>query len=173
MTVSSLESSHFARVQRLTCPVTLEGLKEALAKEKNPKTRERIRVIMHVKQGLSGRKTARLMGLSRDTVSRWVKRFNEEGFSGLHDRPRNGAGPKVDPREIIKTLEKEPREFGYNIEGWAVKVLHVHILKTSKVNYHPNYIYQLVKKLGYSLIVPRPGNIKKASEAEREAFKKK
>ena len=127
---------------------------------------------MHVKQGLSSRKTARLMGLSRDTVSRWVKRFNEDGFSGLYDRPRTGAKPKVDPQEIINILEKEPREFGYNIEGWTAKVLHVHILRTFNVNYHTNYIYQLVKKLGYSLIVPRPESTKKASEAEREAFKK-
>ena len=158
---------------RITYPVTLEELKEALAREKNPKIRERIRIIMHIKQGLSGRKTARLMGLSRDTVSRWVKRFNEEGIPGLYDRPRKGAEPKIDPQEIIKILEKSPREFGYNIEGWTVKVLHVHILKTFKVNYHPNYIYQLVKRLGYSLIVPRPENTKKASKAEREAFKKK
>ena len=158
---------------RITYPVTLEELKEALAREKNPKIRERIRIIMHIKQGLSGRKTAKLTGPSRDTISRWVKRFNKNGFDGLHDKPRKGGKPKVDPQKIIDILEKDPREFGYNIEGWTAKVLHVHILKAFGVNYHPNYIYQLVRRLGYSLIVPRPENIKKASEAEREAFKKK
>lgn len=158
---------------KITYPVELEELKEALAREKNPKVRERIRIIMHIKQGLSGRKTAKLMGLSRDTVSRWVKRFNKEGFAGLYDRPRPGGKPKVDQQKITEILETHPQKLGYNIEGWTAKVLHVHILKTFNVKYHPNYIYQLVDRLGYSLIVPRPESTKRASEEERDNFKKK
>lgn len=87
---------------RVTYPVTLEELKEALRREKSPKIRERIRIVLHVKSGLSGRKTAKLMGLSRDTVRRWVKRFNEKGFEGLKDRPRKGGEPKIDHKKSWK-----------------------------------------------------------------------
>ena len=34
------------------------------------------------------------------------------------------------------------------------------------------YVYQLIKRLGFSLIKPRPRNIKQAPEEERDAFKK-
>lgn len=158
---------------RVTYPVTLEELKEALRREKSPKIRERIRIVLHVKSGLSGRKTAKLMGLSRDTVRRWVKRFNEKGFEGLKDRPRKGGEPKIDHKKIVEILETSPREFGYKIEMWTAKVLRVHLIKTFGVEYHPNYIYQLVKNLGYSLIKPRPESVKKPSEEERKAFKKR
>ena len=154
-------------------PVTLVELRNALKEAESPKIRERLQIIIHVKSGLSARKTAELMGISRGKVSYWVKRFNTAGFEGLRDKPRKGGEPKVDPGVLKEILEKEPKEFGYGVEAWTASLFRVHIAKTLGVEYHPNYIYQLIKRLGYALKVPRPESVKRSSDRERETFKKR
>ena len=53
----------------------------------------------------------------------WVKRFNEEGLSGLEDRPRPGRKP-VHSQEVrgalISLALQKPRSLGYPFELWTL-----------------------------------------------------
>jgi hypothetical protein len=45
--------------------------------------------------GLPHEQVAGLFGVNEDSVSRWVRRFNERGIDGLTEGPRSGRLPKI------------------------------------------------------------------------------
>jgi len=57
----------------------------------------RAKVVLFAAQGLSNDEIARRLDLPREKVSKWRKRFWEEGLAGLEDRPREGCPPVFSP----------------------------------------------------------------------------
>ncbi len=60
----------------------------------------RARTVLDAAAGLSNALTARRLGVVPNTVGKWRKRFVEEGFAGLRDRPRPGR-PRVSPAAVV------------------------------------------------------------------------
>jgi transposase len=56
----------------------------------------------------------------------WVKRFNDEGLTGLQDRPRSGRKPTHSPEvrsALISLALQKPRTLGYPFELWTLERL--------------------------------------------------
>ena len=56
----------------------------------------------------------------------WVKRFNQEGVPGLHDRPRPGRSPTHSEEvrsALIDLALQKPRSLGYPFELWTLERL--------------------------------------------------
>jgi|SRR5579883_1133052 len=51
---------------------------------------ERAKIIWLSAQGAKGPAIAQHLGIHEQTVRDWLKRFNQDGVSGLNDRPRPG-----------------------------------------------------------------------------------
>jgi transposase len=97
---------------------TLEKLKRSQTTES--RLVERAKMVLWSREGVSGRQIAERLGREPDTVYRQLDRFDEEGLSGLKDRPRPGRPHEYDERErgqIIATARTSPQaldlEFGY------------------------------------------------------------
>jgi transposase len=58
----------------------------------------RAKVVLYAAEGLSNEAIAARIDLPRQIVSKWRKRFYEEGLSGLQERPRHGRPPVFSPR---------------------------------------------------------------------------
>jgi transposase-like protein len=58
----------------------------------------RAKVVLYAAQGLSNEAIAARIDLPRQIVSKWRKRFYEEGLPGLEERPRHGRPPVFSPR---------------------------------------------------------------------------
>jgi DNA-directed RNA polymerase specialized sigma24 family protein len=58
----------------------------------------RTRIVLLAAEGTSNKEIAKRLDTSPQTVSKWRKRFYEEGLSGLEDRPRSGRPPVFPPR---------------------------------------------------------------------------
>ena len=157
----------------VTWPITLEELLELRKKEKDPKIRFRLQMIILVKKGLGITKVAEILGTYHSHVRYWLDRFNSGGPEALKTRKPPGAKPRADYDKIRKALRKSPREFGYPVDAWTVKILHAYIRDHLGVNYHPNYIYELVHKLGFSLIKPRTRDVRSPGGDAEETFKKR
>ena len=136
----------------ITYPISLEELINLRKKEKDPRVKYRLQMIILVKQGMSAAKAAKVLGTYHPHVSYRVKRFNSGGPGALRTKKREGLKPRVEPERIKEALDKSPREFGYPVDAWNVKILHAFIKKQFGVEYHPRYMYELIKRLGYSLI---------------------
>ncbi len=154
----------------VTRDVSFKELEKRYKAEKSSRVKLRILMVWRVKEGVSTTRLEKELHVHHSTVGAWVKRFNEQGFDGLKDQPKSGRPPKISREEFQEVLEKNPRDEGYPLEAWSVRILQVHLTKRG-VNYNRRYIYEKIKKHNFRLIKPRPQHYKADLEAAKE-FKK-
>ena len=57
----------------------------------------RAKVILYAAQGMENKEIAARLDMRREIVSKWRKRYYEEGLPGLEERPRGGRTPLFSP----------------------------------------------------------------------------
>ena len=84
---------------------------------------ERSKIILLCAQALTNKEVARQVGVSKQTVTKWRKRFCQKRLEGLIDEPRPGAPRKITDtdveRMIVQTLESKPA----NATHWSTRML--------------------------------------------------
>lgn len=58
----------------------------------------RAKIVLMAAEGLENKTIAGRLDLPFQVVSRWRKRFYEDGLAGLDERPRTGRSPVFPPR---------------------------------------------------------------------------
>jgi len=104
---------------RLPVPLVLtdEQRSELRGWARRPKTAQahalRARIILRCADGLSNTAIAEDLGVTRQTVGKWRRRFLEVGLNGLVDAPRPGAPRTISDEDVERviaiTLENTPR----------------------------------------------------------------
>jgi len=142
-------------------------LEEAYKRERDPKVRERILMVMGVLDGKTTRQVATDLHCPQPNVVYWKRRFEEEGVDGLKDRPRSGRPPKVAcwRLECVKTLIKEKQ---YWTATEVMKLIH----KQTGVWYSLMHVTRLLHSWGLSKQRPKRKHVNAASDDEVERFKK-
>jgi len=117
----------------------------------------RISAILLALEGWHSTQIAELFGLSRWGVIQWLKRANEEGLSGLQDRPKPGRPPRLDKtiqKKLKEAIKRPPSTFGIKRARWdgivVVEYLHRHCGVQIKVRQAQNWM----RKLGFVLRQP-------------------
>lgn len=70
--------------------------------------RQRAQAVLLSSRGYSLEQLSDILGADRDTISRWLDRWQREGLGGLSDAPRSGRPHKMDAvaeaavREILE-----------------------------------------------------------------------
>lgn len=152
-------------------PLTKSKLVNLYKKEKDPKVKERLLLVIRVKcDHQIPYRVVKEMNRSNPWASDWLKkRYDDEGIEGLKDRTKSGRKPEL-PEEIeyeIKTILRE------NNQGWTTKQIEELIIRESGIRYHYTHIYRIVKKWGFKQKVPRKVHVNTASKEEKEEFKKR
>lgn len=90
--------------------------------------------------------TARLWGTSRHLVRKWVRRYQEEGVSGLADRSRRPRrSPKRTPAELEeKVIEARERT------GYGRKRLSWYLFREEDLVLSPNTIRHILRRHGFT-----------------------
>lgn len=74
----------------------------------------RARIVLSCGEGRDNADVAEALGVTRQTVGRWRRRFIEKGVDGLLDEPRPGAPRQISDAKIDKvitlTLESQPKD---------------------------------------------------------------
>src|SRR3954451_2219881 len=136
---------------------------------------ERSRIVLSVADGLRSGEVAERVGVHRNTVAKWRRRFEAERLDGLVDEPRPGqprtiTDQKVD-EVIAKTLESAPKdathwstralakEVGLNQTAvhriWKAFGLQPHRTETFKLSTDPQFVAKVRDVVGLYL-TPRP-----------------
>lgn len=82
----------------------------------------RHRAIELLEDGKSPAEVAEFLGVSRNTVYRWRRRFRREGRLGIEAKPIPGRPPRLSPRQLEQLfhfLEKGAKAFGFPSERWT------------------------------------------------------
>lgn len=139
---------------------------EALSQTRDPRLRFKLRAILSCSCH-SVKDVADIMGVSRQTLWRWIKRFREEELEGLSDRPKGHRKPKLTPAQldqVAKWIEK-----GTDAEGlqtsWTLAKLRDEIEKNFGVRMGITPLWRWMRKNGFP---PRktPNQPEKAGQSE-------
>ena len=105
---------------------------------------ERARVIQAALEGMTVEQIAVALGLARNTVYLWLKRFQTRGLAGLEDAPRGGRPPtytREQVGEIVASALTDPQTLNLPFQSWTLDRLVVYLneqkgiaMKRSRVN---------------------------------------
>jgi transposase len=104
--------------------------------------------------------------VSRVSIFKWIKNFSDNGIDGLKVRP--GRGRKYILNEDERTIIKGWIELDCNI---TIKALQIKIKDNFDKTLKKSAIHNMIKKLNFSYITPRPSHYKQ-DKTQVDEFKK-
>jgi transposase len=125
---------------------------------------------------MSRAEAARLAGMERQALRDAVVRYNAEGLSGLHDRPRSGPGERLNEGQqavLISVILNGPDPERDRVRRWRVVDLRQVVEERFGVVYSESGMHALLKRLGIAWMSARPSHPRsdaKAQEAFKETF---
>jgi transposase len=149
---------------RKALPVMAEEadlLKQRLQQERDGRKKPRLQMLYVLASGQAQTRTAvaQLLGVHRNTISHWLRRYEEGGLEALLHIPIPAGKPVSLPPEVLAAIEqalRQPSGFAsYEaLRQWVQQTYHL------EVNYHT--LYTIVRtRFKAKLKVPRPSHTKK------------
>jgi len=139
---------------------SLAQLQNRFRMEKDARLARRIQGVYLAQAGRSCPEIMALTGAARRTVQQWVAKYNRDGLEELSDKPRSGQPTKL-PRdrekEFCRRLDQGPLPAdGVNVLTGPV------IQRILEREFGRRYslpgVWNLLHRLGYSYLNPRPGH---------------
>jgi len=141
--------------------------------QKNAKMARRIHAVYLASKGLTCPQIMEITGAARRTVQQWIFKYNRGGFDALRDSPRPGQPVKLS-REMeeafCKRIEAGPTKTDSVcvFNGPAIRRI---LEREFGVLYSTPGLYDMLHRLGFSCLCPRPRHEKADPHAQQE-FKK-
>lgn len=152
---------------------TLVQLKRLYRTERNARLAQRIQGVYMAKMGRTCPEIMLITGAARRTVQQWVAKYNSGGLDALIEKPRSGQPTKL-PRdreeEFCRRIESGPTEADgvAALNGPAIRRM---LEREFGQTYSLWGVYDLLHRLGYSCLCPRPQH-EQADPQAQETFKK-
>ena len=137
---------------------TIEVLRALYRTEKKAKLAQRIHGVYLASKGLTCPEIMALTAAARRTIQQWVQKYNQQSIAGLRDKPRPGTPTKLPRKKEIKLKKR--------IEAGPTKADGVSVLNGPAIRrilerefgvlYSQQGLYDLLHRLGYSCLCPRP-----------------
>jgi putative transposase len=137
---------------------TLEQLRDAAQAIPQKRLWRRVQAVVLAKQGRAAHDIASALGCSLRAVKNWVAQYNRGGLEALHEQPRSGRPPRLDPREHPRLKQRlgappRPEDGACTLRGTDVRRI---LEQEFGVLMSLQAVYDLLHRLGYSSLMPRP-----------------
>jgi transposase len=145
-------------------------LHERAAREHNAKQRDRYRAVLLAMEGLEGDEIAARVGRSPRFVDEWVGRYRKGGIDALVPRRQTGRPPKLSPdqeQQLKARLDAGPRESDGVCALRGRDVCRI-VEAEFGVVHTLGGIYDVLRRIGYSSLVPRPRHRKNDPQAMQQ-----
>jgi transposase len=118
----------------------------------------RMRAIDAYRQGHSISEIARLHGLHRGSVSRWITRWRRGGKDALRRTIATGRPPKIDcekyGRRILLIVKRSAMKYGYETPLWTCRRIKETLKKELKLDVTIPTVWRALKRLNLSAQKP-------------------
>lgn len=152
---------------------SLEQLESRFRSEKDARLAKRLWMVIQARRGETAQQIADRVGVTARSVQGWIRRYNAEGISGLSDRTGRGRKSPLAAEEEQRFCERwdrgpTPADGVCVFRGKdARRLLREDFGKLLSLS----AAYELLHRLGYSCLVPRPKHRRSDPPAQDE-FKK-
>jgi transposase len=136
----------------------IEELTKRAGDERDALRRDRYRAVLMALDGKEAEQIAEALGRARRSVQDWAYAYRDSGIDAVQPKPRPGRRPKLsrDREALLKArldAGARPEDGVCTLRGKDV----VRILETEfGVKYSLGGAYDLLWRLGYSCLTPRP-----------------
>jgi transposase len=117
-------------------------------------TREaiRIRSVQQIETGTSPEEVARVLGIHRTNVYRWIARYREGGLEGLRFKGIPGKEPKLSGAQIKKiydvVTQKNPQQLQFEFALWTRSMVRTFIRDEFGVHLSETSVGRLLRRMG-------------------------
>jgi transposase len=121
-------------------------------------------------QGWWQKDIAAALGVTKGSVSRWVKRAKEEGPEVLRHRKGSGRPHRLTMAqrgELPRLLERGPEAYGFRGALWTEGRIAQVIRQSFGVSYHPAHVGRILKACGWTLQKP----VRRATQRDEQAIR--
>lgn len=154
--------------------ISVSNLKKRYKKEKDRKLKQRLHILLLLREGWTQREVADMLHISNGIVPFWKARFESGGFASLHDKEGRGVKPKLDEEDLSmlgSAIEEGILlEDGYR-RGYKTKDAIEFINSNFGIGYTPRHCQRILRWIDCSLQVPRPRN-KSRNQEDVNKFKR-
>ena len=154
----------------LRCPEDLDLLKQLQRQEHNAKQRDRYRAVLLALNGKTAPEIAAKLDRSRRFVQQWAYRYRDGGLANLAEQTRSGAPTKLrraDEADFQVRIESGPNG-GDGVCTLRGKDLQRILKEEFGAQYTLDGVYDLLHRLGYSCLKPRPRHRKNETDLMHE-----
>lgn len=134
-------------------------LGRALRKANDKRTFQRIQAVQLFAQGMDVHMVAKIASSSVRVIYKWVRLYlKDHQAHALYDAPRVGrphVAEKITSKRILKELQRNPLDLGYNTTVWTVKLLARHLSARFKCEISYFTLYRRMKQIGLRCKRPR------------------
>ncbi|MFH0958459.1 MAG: IS630 family transposase [Pseudomonadota bacterium] len=119
------------------------------------KSHKRLMAIKALFMGLTHEQVAELFSVNQDSVSRWVRRFNQRGIDGLIEGPRAGRPSKISSERADEYRELVLHPEQVNETHWTGRKFHGYLTTRCQLEAGYSTLMRWIYNEGFRLKVPR------------------
>lgn len=135
----------------------------------------RVEMVNLVLGGMTPSQLSEYVAESKNTITRWVKTADEQGFEKLADASNKGGRPtKITDsiaEKIDAALQADPKDYGYDV--WDGPTIAKFIKDTFDIDYSVRQCQRMMHDLGYSIRRLQTFPCKDENDPRRGEFKKR
>jgi transposase len=131
----------------------------------------RIAAILLLLEGWKSTTVAKLFGLTRWSVVKWIQRINALGVDGVKEVHRPGRPTRLGPeiqQALEEVLQKNPRSLGLKRNRWDGIVVAEYLERVHSVHVKVRQAQRWIRRLGFSLRQPIYRYVQATEEGVKE-----
>lgn len=118
----------------------------------------RIRAVSQIRSGESPEQVAKVLGINRTTIYRWMSRFAEDGYKGLKRKKAPGKEPLLNPFQMkslyYMVVDSTPEQMKLPFALWTLAGIQKCIRERFDVNLSKATMGRVMARLGLSFQKP-------------------
>ncbi len=137
-------------------------LREIARGSRNARQVRRAQALLWLHKDHSAQAVADRLGMSRQTVQRWKKQYQERTLDSVLERLQEGEHTGRTPRqlklarkEIERVWQRDPRRYGFRARNWTVPMLRCLIHRHTQISVSRSTVRRALRSLRYRYKRPR------------------
>jgi transposase len=139
---------------------------------RRPNEKTRWRALYLISRGTLAAEAARRVGRTSGWVTQLTQRYNEGGAEAVPDRREAQPGPPPLVAAVASELDAALRSGAPDGGLWTAPKVAAWIEERTGRSVHETTAWRAMRRLGFTLQVPRPRHARAADEREQARFKK-